>query len=206
MGPQPPEKNSLRENAPSFDDFHSKIPGMHKWYGVTPVLDDYPDNFGLAVEWLYKKKLQPLRSPLRCGGSPAAWAYNLIKLYAFATKLGNQKLLKAIMDEWIGSDAAYMCLPDLEVVDAVYSSLPAGSPPRKYVSWAICLAMSETKENIKLGPEQLQSMFEKHPELKSDVDRHLQEEKPFDRVRDPRAVSPSEFCPEEANKETEAKT
>jgi hypothetical protein len=97
------------------------------------------------------------------------------------------------MDQWIESDAIHNCLPSLDFVAEVYSKLPADSPPRKYASWVLYWISRQRRKDAHWVAGDIQELMKKHPELRDDLRKHLEEEKVCECVRDPRKVSRDAF-------------
>jgi hypothetical protein len=177
------------QGVPYNDDFLT-----HTAYYESPKLSsDSSHYFGLAVEWLYKKNLAPPRGTIPGPDSPSSWQWNPINMYGLAHKLNNKKLLNAVMDQWVESDAVHNCLPSLGFVAEVYSKLPADSPPRKYASWVVYWITRQRRKDSHWGVDDIQELMKKQPDLKNDLRKHLEEEKVCECVRDPRKVSPDAF-------------
>jgi hypothetical protein len=88
---------------PYHDDFLTDT--VH--YGWPSLHNDHPDYFGLAVEWLHTKKLASPHNSVPGPESPNSWHCCPTKMYALAHKLGDKKLLSAIMDQSIESDSLH---------------------------------------------------------------------------------------------------
>jgi hypothetical protein len=149
--------------------------------------------FNLAVDWLYIKNLAQPRGTIPGLDSHSSWQWNPICMYALAHKLDNKKLLNAVMDQWIESDAVHKCLPSLGFVAEVYSKLPADSQPRKYASWVLYWITRQRRKDSHWVVDDIKELMKKHPDLKNDLRKHLEEEKVCECVLDPRKVSRDSF-------------
>ena len=159
------------------------------YYGRPILPQDPPETFALALDWLYTKKLTAPRN----FENPTSWVWDPVEMFARAQMLKNKKLMDAVMDAWIQSDATHNHIPGLAFIDEVYTRFPAGSPPRKYVSWAMFWGTRDNPKNGRFVDKDMQSMMKKHPDLKEDFNKHLEEEMDYLRVEDPRKVSPEVF-------------
>jgi hypothetical protein len=159
------------------------------YYGLPVLPENPPENFALAIEWLHTKKFAAPRD----NDSPALWVWDPVATFARAQMLGNKKSMNAVMDAWIKSDADHNCLPALEFIDEVYAKLPAGSPPRKYVAWAMFWASRDNPKDGRFVDQTMKDLIKKYPDLKSDFNSHLEEEMDYLRVEDPRKVAPDVF-------------
>ncbi|PMD41031.1 hypothetical protein L207DRAFT_529313 [Hyaloscypha variabilis F] len=159
------------------------------YYGRPVLPENPPENFALAIEWLHTKKFAALRDT----DSPASWVWDPVTMFARAQILGNKNLINAVMDAWIKSDADHNCLPGVEFIDQVYAKLPAGSPPRKYVAWAMFWGSRDNPKDGRFVDQKMKDLMKKYPDLKSDFNSHLEEEMDYLRVEDPRKVAPEAF-------------
>ncbi len=81
------------------------------------------------------------------------------------------------MVEWVKMDSTYEHYPHLNMVDEVYSTPPAGSPPRKYVSWVMYSITRQEYENPVMPRKKMRKMMEKHLDLEADFSGYIEEEK-----------------------------
>ena len=77
----------------------------------------------------------------------------------------------------IKRDSTYEYYPHFGMIDEVYSTLPAGSPPRKYVAWVMYSITRQEYKNPLWPGKKMRKMMEKHPDLKADFSEYIEEEK-----------------------------
>jgi hypothetical protein len=164
----------LHTRIPSFYDAiemagNSDYPFLH---------DEDPGNFDALLGWLYTGNLHELRGPASSQGiqsDQSTWIPH--KLYALAHKLDIPDLMDSVMAEWVKRDSTYEYYPHFNMIDEVYSALPAGSPPRKYVAWVMYSITRQEYKNSLWPGRKMRKMMEKHPDLKADFSEYIEEEK-----------------------------
>jgi hypothetical protein len=134
---------------------------------------------------------------------PSAWIPH--KLYLLAYKLSVPELMETIMVRWVKMDSSYEHYPHFNMTDEVYSTLLAGSLPRKYVSGVMYSITRQQYKNPLLPGKKMRKMMEKHPDLKADFSEYLEEDnaqaqehnKRFKRIEEKKAARALECQAEE---------
>ena len=77
------------------------------------------------------------------------------------------------MYEWVESDYTHGSLPSLEVINEVYSAVPAGSPPRQYVLWTMYEVAGQNTKDTSWTMDKMETLVKKHPDLENDCRKIL---------------------------------
>lgn len=85
-----------------------------------------------------------------------------------AYKLGHENLMRKVVYEWVESDYTHGSLPPLEVINEVYSAVPAGSPPRQYVLWVMYEVTGQNIKDTSWTMDKMQTLVKKNPDLEND--------------------------------------
>jgi hypothetical protein len=70
--------------------------------------------------------------------------------------------------EWVEIDYTHESFPSLEVINEVYSAVPAGWPPRQYVLWVMYEVAGQNIKDTSWTMDKMQTLVKKHPDLEND--------------------------------------
>ncbi|PMD47707.1 hypothetical protein L207DRAFT_523072 [Hyaloscypha variabilis F] len=137
--------------------------------------DEGPESFYALLLWVYTEKL-PVVSKSEKVKVQSPW--NLLKVYSLAQKLASPELISYVTSQWIeqarGQSNA-QC-PNFELLDEIYSTLPAESRPHEYISW-VFYSLSRLNSENGLAVGEVWKLMKKHPDLKADLVQYIEKEK-----------------------------
>ena len=146
-----------------------------------------PESIYALLLWVYTGNL-PVVSKTEKMRIQSHW--NLLKVYILAHKLNVPELMAYITKQWIDQEReeSNTYLLNFDLLDELYSKLPAESRPHGYISWVFCKIRRQKSGNFDSIFKEVQKLMKKHPDAKADFAKYIEEEKVWHEKKQSRAT------------------